>query len=74
MMIDRASDFIQMVTEIHINLFDTLTIYLSVVSSQKKKPCALAFLCSKQLRGDCCRHFQGTFHDIQNCAYGHHLF
>lgn len=37
MMIDRASDFIQMVTEIHINLFDTLTIYLPVVSSPKKK-------------------------------------
>lgn len=61
MMIDRASDFIQMVTEIPINLFDTLTIYLPVVSSQKRT-CALAFLCSKQLRGDCCRHFQGTWY------------
>lgn len=60
MMIDRASDFIQMVTEIHINLFDTLTIYLPVVSSQKT--CAVAFSYSKQLRGECCRHFQGTWY------------
>lgn len=44
MMIDRASDFIQMVTEIHINLFDTLTIYLSVVSSQKKTMCFSVFM------------------------------
>lgn len=44
MMIDRASDFIQMVTEIHINLFDTLTIYLPVVSSPKKNMCFSVFM------------------------------
>lgn len=44
MMIDRASDFIQMVTEIPINLFDTLTIYLPVVSSPKKNMCFSVFM------------------------------